>query len=479
MSVAVAQRLPRIGTARVSGTEGLLRHNVTFGMAAFIGLHVLVGPVFYNIRQFAVLHAFVVMAIVFWWAISRDRPLEQLAYAGAYLTGAEALWRVTRVSGYVVIWEFSKYMLVAVFVIGLIVRKRFTIRNQLLPILYFALLLPSALIPLMESSFSVAREDISFNLSCPLALAISVLFFAQLDRDRLDTRKLLLAMIGPALSLAAITLHQTIVSEVDFSQHQSLKATSGYFGANQVSATLALAALGALLVMLEEQASKGLRVLMFAVMMFLLIQSALTFSRGGLYTFSGGAIVVFLCLVTDAQKRLRLLLFGIVILALANYVVVPALDRFTDGALLTRFADTGLTGRDDLAESDLSLWREHPWLGVGPGQSMYHRDVSIVGAVGHTEFTRLLAEHGAFGLGSLIVLGIMGLRAARRRTAPADKALALAGLAWSVLFMATTGMRMVAPAFMVGVAASGSNEPPVRSRGPYFRQFRRPSATVN
>ena len=308
MSVALAQSLPQTRPAAVLGTENLLRQNVTVGMAVFIGLHVLLGPVFYNIRQFAVLHAFVVTAIVLWWAIARNQPLERLAYAGAYLTGAEVLWRVTRVSGYVVVWEFSKYLLVAVFVIGLIVRKRFTIRNQLLPILYFALLLPSAIIPLMESSFAVAREDISFNLSTPLALMISLLFFAQVDRDRLDTRKLLLAMIGPALSLAAITLHQTIVSDVDFSQHQSLKATSGYFGANQVSATLALAALGALLVMLEERASKGLRVVMFAVMMFLLVQSALTFSRGGLYMFAGGAIVVFLCLVTDAQKRLRLLL---------------------------------------------------------------------------------------------------------------------------------------------------------------------------
>ena len=158
-----------------------------------------------------------------------------------------------------------------------------------------------------------------------------------------------------------------------------------------------------------------------------------------------------------------------VIFALANYVVVPALDRFTDGELLTRFADTGLTGRDDLIESDLSMWREHPWLGVGPGQSIYHRDISIVSAVAHTEFTRLLAEHGAFGLGSLIVLGIIGFRAARRRIPPADKALALSGMAWTALFMATTGMRMVAPAFMVGVSASGSGEPTVRSRGTYFR----------
>jgi len=475
MSVAIAQRWPRSGAASVSGTNDLLHHNVTLGMAAFIGLHVVVGPVFYNIRQFAVLHAFVVLMVVCWWAISRNRPLEHLAYAGAYLTGAEVLWRVTRVSGYVVFWEFAKYLIVAVFVVGLIVRNRFAIRNQLLPVLYFALLLPSAVIPLLESSLSVAREDISFNLSCPLALAISVLFFGQLDRERLDTRRLLLAMIGPALSLAAITLHQTIVSEVDFSQYQSIKATSGYFGANQVSATLALAALGALMVMLEERASKGLRVLMFAVMMFLLIQSAMTFSRGGLYTFAGGAIVAFLCLVTDPQKRLRLLFVGVVVVALAYYVVVPALDRFTDGALLARFADTGTTGRDDLVESDLSIWKEHPWLGVGPGQSVYHRDVSIVSAVGHTEFTRMLAEHGAFGLGSLVVLGIMALRAARRRVGPADKALALGGLAWSFLFMATTGMRMVAPAFMVGVSASGSNEAPARLRAPYFRQPRRSS----
>ena len=42
----------------------------------------------YWIRQLAVLHLFAVSAIGLWLAISRDRPLEWVAYVAAYVTGA-------------------------------------------------------------------------------------------------------------------------------------------------------------------------------------------------------------------------------------------------------------------------------------------------------------------------------------------------------------------------------------------------------
>ena len=79
------------------------------------------------------------------------------------------------------------------------------------------------------------------------------------------------------------------------------------------------------------------------------------------------------------------------------------------------------------------------------------RSLAMVGA--HTEFSRLLAEHGLFGVGCLVLLGVITVRLVKGRAAGGHKALALAGLAWGFLFMTNAGMRIVAPSFFVGFAA--------------------------
>lgn len=484
MSVAVAQMYGWKRPGRMTWADASVpRHEVSFGLMMFIALHLVIGPIFYEIRQLAVLHAFFVTALGLWWAISRDRPLEWIAYAGAYITGAEVLWRVTRVSGPVLFYEFAKYLLAALFILGLVVRGRLSLRGQLPAVGYFALLLPSALIPLTELDFSIAREDISFNLSGPLALMVSAVFFSQVDLDRLERRSLLLALIGPALSIASITLTLMFTRDVGFDTTAgSNKAASGNFGPNQVSAILGLAGLGTLFCMLEDQVTRGFRLLMFVLMVFLLIQSALTFSRGGLYTFAGAALIGFLWLVRDPRKRVRLGLVGVLIFGITDYVVIPRLDELTGGTLLARFQDTSLTGRDDLIRSELQIWAENPVLGVGPGQAMYHRDVSVTYAAAHTEFSRIVAEHGVFGMASLFMLLTMIVRTMRRGSSAGQQAFALSGWAWSCLFMASAGMRVLAPAFFVGLSTAtrsidGSSEGRRQGRphAHYFRQSARPS----
>src|SRR5690606_38226942 len=105
-------------------------------------------------------------------------------------------------------------------------------------------------------------------------------------------------------------------------------------------------------------------------------------------------------------------LVGLVVVALVGIVLFARLDEFTGGALGSRFRDTDPTGRDELAQEDVEVWLDHPVMGVGPGRAYAYRDVAgpLEEAAAHTEFTRLLAEHGVLGLLAIATLGAVAVR---------------------------------------------------------------------
>jgi O-antigen ligase len=87
----------------------------------------------------------------------------------------------------------------------------------------------------------------------------------------------------------------------------------------------------------------------------------------------------------------------------------------------------------------------------------------------HTEYTRMLAEHGMFGLLAMLVLFAIAIRTFQRARALEARAFVGALFVWSALFMLINAMRLVAPAFVAGLACaiSLSSIPlPTRSRAP-------------
>jgi hypothetical protein len=70
----------------------------------------------------------------------------------------------------------------------------------------------------------------------------------------------------------------------------------------------------------------------------------------------------------------------------------------------------------------------------------------------HTEYTRLLAEHGVFGAVALLLLIVMAVAAIRRSKTIIGKALAASMIGWCFLFMMIDAMRLVAPSFAFGIA---------------------------
>src|SRR3954464_12802714 len=90
------------------------------------------------------------------------------------------------------------------------------------------------------------------------------------------------------------------------------------------------------------------------------------------------------------------------LVALGGLVVVFAsANDFTHNWLHTRY-DTKTAsggGRTNLALQDWDTFRAHPLWGVGSGRSPeFHFGGNLTGEAAHTEYTRLMAEKGVFGI---------------------------------------------------------------------------------
>ena len=411
----------------------------------FVAAHVPLALLMRQVGQVATLHALLVLAAGLGVALIGRRPM-QVAYFAAYVTGAEVLWRMCDAA---VPWEFGKYATVVLLVAALLRVPR--LKLPVLPLAYLALLLPSALLTLANLSAEEVRQQLSFNLSGPLALAACAVFFAHVRLTREQLQKLFLTLLAPAVGIASVALVGAVTAANLSFGTEANSAASGGFGPNQVSAALGLGALVSFWLVMSARADWRGRALAFAALVLMLVQGALTFSRGGLYATGGAVLLAALFLLRSRRSRLTLVLFAAVLLAAANFVILPRLDAVTGGALLERFQDTSLTGRDVLIQADLGIWLDNPVWGVGPGRSALMHLSLFRDSASHTEFSRMLAEHGALGLASMLLLFAMAFRNVRRARGATGKALAASLVGWSFLFMMAVAMRMVAPSFLVGL----------------------------
>ncbi|HEY7784176.1 MAG TPA: O-antigen ligase family protein [Pyrinomonadaceae bacterium] len=410
----------------------------------FVAAHV---PVALAMKQYPVistLHAVIILIIGLRYALG-GKGLLEVTYAAAYLTGSEVLWRMTGAS---VPWEYGKYAIGLIVILALM--RRGHLRMPLLPTLYFVLLLPAIVPTVMEYflTFDDVRQMVSANLSGPFALVACAWFFSYVKLNGRQLEAMFLAIIGPTVGIAVIALFSTVTAEHLRWGTQSNFVTSGGFGPNQVSGALGLGVLMALMLLLRSSRPLWFKGFIFATMAFLSIQSALTFSRGGLFGALGAAMIASFYLIRDRKTRGRLVPIAIIIV-LTTILVLPFLDNFTSGKLSARFETIETTGRTEIAESDLRMWERNPFLGVGIGMSMF-RETGWKAA--HTEFTRLVAEHGVLGLFALLFLLFAGWRRLKTTPRTEDKAMIAGMLGWSMLFMADKAMRLAAPSFMCGLS---------------------------
>ncbi len=414
---------------------------------ALLLLHLALGPLLVFAPALAVLHVGAVSLLGVWWSALSPRT-DHVVWICAYITGAEVMWRMADAP---IFWEYGKYSVIAFLLLTMIRTGRFN--GAFLPFLFFALLLPSSILPTVNMGTEDLRKQISFNLSGPLALAVCTWFFWQVTFSVEQLQRMFLALICPIVSIASIVLFGILASSKLSFNNSSNFATSGGYGPNQVSAILGLGALAAFLWIFNKSVPRALKITLLVTALFLLVQSALTFSRGGLYAAGVSAILASLYLIRDRRLRAQFALGAVAIFILVNFLVLPQLDQFTTGALSKRFSDTRMSGRDKIIMEDLEVFNDHPLFGVGPGQARLYRQGHNKSAA-HTEFSRLLAEHGVFGLAALLLMMGLALRHFRKAQTPQAKAVVVALTVWSFLIMASVAMRTVSPAFLFGLGAA-------------------------
>jgi hypothetical protein len=410
----------------------------------FFAAHVPLAIAMYLLPRVATIHSLVVTAVILGLALRQNKSPQLVAYAAAYVAGSEVLWRMCYASTF---WEIGKYAIAFSFVLVLVQLRH--LKRHDLALLFFLLLMPSVLLTLFNGPEEIRwrREFLSFNLSGPFALGVSVWFFYNVHLTRTQFYRLICFMLAPLTGIATITVYATLTAaELNFTDNSNF-VTSGGFGPNQVSAELGLGALLGVLYLLLGRPKKILGAALFLLTCLCTVQSAMTFSRGGLYCAGGALLLALFALVQDRGARSRLMWILPVAVVLAVFVIAPRLNDFTGGALGNRYSDPELTHRDSLVWTDIALWQQNFVFGVGPGMG---RDIR--GNSPHTEFSRMLAEHGLFGLGSLLVLVIMTVQSVRRAPTAWEKAIALSLVGWSLLFMLVYDMRVAAPSMFFGLS---------------------------
>ena len=412
---------------------------------SFVLLHAALGVLCKYSGWVATAHALGTFVLGLYLA-SAGRGLFQVACWGAYVVGAEVLWRMAGAS---LPWEYAKYAVSLVLLISWL-RSRPRIIPKA-PLIYFLLLLPAVIPALVEVPLSEARKLISFNLSGPLSIMVCALFFSQVQLDERCMQRLMAWLIFPVSAIAAAILFGlSTAANVEFGSGANF-AASGGFGPNQVSGVLGFGALYGLLLALNLRLNMKLRLLFLALALWFAAHSALSFSRTGLYLLAAGllAALPFLSLRwLLGPKNLILACLALVAgLATWGYLV-----RFTGGMISQRFANTGTTGRDRIAAEDLQQWRESPVLGVGVGVSSFARSAGTATRTGaHTEYTRLLAEHGLVGLAAAVFLLVVSLRPLASGLSGFTKAAVLAGVVWALSSLLASALRTALPGFLIGL----------------------------
>lgn len=399
-------------------------------------------------------HAWGVLALGI-FSIMRGKT-ENILFIAGYLIGAEVLWRMTDSMTF---WEQGKYAIIFILSLTIFKENRKFSKNRLL-LLYFFFLLPS--VPLIFITVdSYYRNFISQSLSGPLCLFVTGTYFMGKTYDIYKSRAFLSWMIAPIVGVAFLCLTGMYKADKLVFFNDSSFLGSGGFGPNQVSSILGA---GFLFLFYLTFFSRGKQILQLMWLIFLfwfLAQAMLTFSRGGVIVSIFAAAVSTMFLMKDYKYRKYAILCLLIIFVVSFLILLPRLNKLTGEKLSTRYQNYGTTSRYQILKMDIQLFLNNPILGVGPGiAKIYHvsRDSTKRYAT-HTEFSRMLAEHGIFGAISTFLL-FLWLRTNIRKTSKYfEKAFVVGILLLGIGSMMHSAMRIAMIPFTLGLtAASFFNE---------------------
>ena len=377
----------------------------------FVIIHLLIGLAVFLVPPISKVYAIAIILVGFRYVILRKNANNEALYVAAYIVGAEVFLRMTQGNFFE---QYAKYGVMGVLIIGMLF-KGFS-KNAIMYWIFGLLLLPGVIYGFFTLNFETdIRKAITFNIIGPITLTVSAIYCYQ-RRITFDQIKNVIDMLAYPLmaTLVYMYLYTPSVKDVVTNTESNFE-TSGGFGPNQVSTILGLGIfLFFVKIVLISKTTwiRNINILFFIVITF---RGIVTFSRGGIIT--GFAmiliVVVLLLLFTKSHvksKIIMLVVFGL--FALGGIWTYSSIQ--TGGLIDKRYANqdargrekvSKLTGRERLIESEFNMFLDNPILGIGVGKNKEYRlETTGIDAASHNEITRMLAEHGMFGLFGLTIL---------------------------------------------------------------------------
>ncbi|MBF8150995.1 O-antigen ligase family protein [Winogradskyella sp. F6397] len=421
-------------------------------------LHLCIGAGIYYIPLFSKLY-FTVVSLFFIGKVLMSPTSSKtmwVLFGCAYMAAAESFFRMT---GGGLFYEFSKYYIILLVLIGMF----FTgVSGKSYPyFLYLILLVPSVLVASTTLGYDLNfRKSIAFVLSGPVCLGASALYCYDKKVTQEQLLQILACMSFPVLSMMVyLFLYNPSIKEVLQGTGSNFAASGGY-GPNQVSTLLGLAMVALTVRFFLKSPSFFLKVFNLVLLALVSFRALVTFSRGGVVAAVMMMVGFLVVLYTQSKfKRRQQIIGSLILLFIGVSITWMITANQTDGMIENRYTNKNAAGveKKDLSTGRVGLFvREfqgfidHPFLGVGANgmkQVRLEEEGKIIAS--HNEVSRLFSEHGILGIIILIILIVTPL--AYRNQHKGN----LLFYSFLIFWFATinhSAMRIAAPGFIYGLA---------------------------
>ncbi|SHI37342.1 O-antigen ligase like membrane protein [Mesonia phycicola] len=355
-----------------------------------------------------------IVFIYFLYTIVKSKnKTKEVLFAAAYFAGAEVFFRMTKA---LVFYETGKYVVMFFPIIGMMYQA--FKKNAYPYVVYIFLLIPGVFVAMntlgYEENF---RTTMMFNLSGPLSLAISAIYCFERKIKFQDLLEVLNAIIYPLIAMTVYIFLYTPGQSIDeiATSAASNPALSGGYGPNQVSTALGLGVFLLYTRFLIPYKNKWVHFVMMFFLVAMAYRALLTFSRGGVFVAiimaAAFTFIVYMVagLKTKSKVTLKLLgtlgiTFGIWFFTLVQTGGMLG-NRYENKDSIGREKEDITTGRLDLFLTEYEAFMDSPILGVGVGKvKSYHLELLGTALPTHNEISRMISEHGFFGIVALCIL---------------------------------------------------------------------------
>ncbi|WP_347175233.1 O-antigen ligase family protein [Polaribacter uvawellassae] len=335
---------------------------------------------------------------------------EEALIFSAYIVGAEVFLRMT--SSFV-FYESGKYSVIIFLTLGFFL-GRFNQKFGIHFLFYLFFLFIGILFTNVPGGESI-KNAIVFNLSGPLVLGISGIYFYKRMISKKNLLNSLFCMLLPLFSTVSyLYLRTPDLKEIVFGGTANF-VTSGGFGPNQVATAIGIGIFILAIFILMKKRVTGFVFLDLILLLYFIYRGLLTFSRGGIVTGIIALIVFAIFYILSNKNSLQTFIkyftvgitFSIAIWVYTSGVTGGMLDNRYTGKNARGIQKEDITsGRLDIVEEQIQSFITNP-LGIGVGNGKYKRLNSgeKITAASHNEAGRLIEEHGVFGL--VILIGLL------------------------------------------------------------------------